>query len=72
MEHVKELVKKALPLLSSDVIDSLMDRLEIIGVGCVDDLNFVRTEDVDGILPPIQCRRLIQAFTAGKFFVFEP
>lgn len=66
MELVKELVKKAMPLLSNDLMDLLMARLEVIGVNSVDDLNFVRIEDVDGILPPIQCRRLIQAFSVGK------
>lgn len=67
MELVKELVKKAMPSLSDDILDSLMARLEEIGVNGVDDLNFVKTEDVDGILPPIQSRRLIRAFSAGKF-----
>lgn len=47
-----------------------MARLEVIGVNGVDDLNFVKTEHVDGILPPIQGRRLIQAFTAGKCLNF--
>ncbi|XP_031167416.1 uncharacterized protein LOC116058713 [Sander lucioperca] len=64
MELVKELVQKAMPSLSNHVMDSLMARLEEIGVNNVDDLNFVKTEDVNGILPPIQQRRLIQAFSA--------
>lgn len=67
---MKELVQKVMPSLSSDLMDSLMARLEVMGVNCVHDLNFVKTEDIDGILPPIQCRRLIQAFSAGKFLDF--
>lgn len=55
-----------MPLLSNDLMDLLMTRLEVIGVNSVDELNFVRIEDADGILPPIQCRRLIQAFSVGK------
>lgn len=66
MEHVKEIIQKAMPSLRSDLVESLMSRLELIGVNCVDDLSFVKTEDVEGILPPIQCRRLIQAFSVGK------
>lgn len=46
MELVKEIVKKAMPSLSDDVMDSLMARLEEIGVNGVDDLNFVKTEDI--------------------------
>ena len=49
-----------------NLMDSLMARLEVIGEICVDDLNFVKTEDINGILPPIQCRRLIQVFSSGK------
>jgi len=70
MELVKDMVKKAIPSLSNDLMDSLMARLELVGVNCVDDLSFVKIEDVDGILPPIQCRRLIQAFNSGKFLDF--
>lgn len=68
MELVRQIVLQAMPSLSNDLMDSLMARLEVIGVNGVDDLNFVNTEDVEGILPPIQCRRLIQAFSAGTFF----
>lgn len=70
MEHVKEIIQKAMPSLRSDLVKSLMSRLELIGVNCVDDLSFVKTEDVEGILPPIQCRRLIQAFSVGNLPYF--
>lgn len=70
MEPVKELVRRAMPSISNDLMESLMARLELVGVNGLDDLTFVKTEDVDGILPPIQCRRLIQAFSAGKFLHF--
>ncbi|MEQ2297474.1 hypothetical protein AMECASPLE_035052 [Ameca splendens] len=36
----------------------------MIGVNCVDDLSSIKTEDLEGYLPPIQCRRVIQAFGA--------
>ncbi len=70
MEHVKELAQQAMPSLSNDMMDSVMAKLEVIGVNSVEDLGFVKTEDVDGILPPIQCRRLILAFSAGMFLDF--
>ncbi|XP_027869633.1 uncharacterized protein LOC114142520 isoform X2 [Xiphophorus couchianus] len=63
MEHVKESIQKALPSLRSDLVESVISTLEMIGVSCVEDLGFVRTEDLEGILKPIQCRRLIQAFS---------
>lgn len=70
MELVKDIVGKAMPSLSNELMDSLMARLEKIGVDSVDDLSFVKIEDVDGILPPIQYRRLIQAFNSGTFLDF--
>ncbi|MED6246065.1 hypothetical protein ATANTOWER_012313, partial [Ataeniobius toweri] len=72
MECVKESIQKALPSLSSDLVESLMFRLEMIGVNCVDDLSFVKTEDLEGILPPIQCRRVIQAFCADSQVELTP
>lgn len=58
MELVKELVRKAVHLLNNDLIDSIMTRLEAMAIGSVDDLNFVMTEDTDGILPPIHFSKL--------------
>ncbi|MEQ2280322.1 hypothetical protein AMECASPLE_018549 [Ameca splendens] len=34
MEHVEESIQKALPSLRSDLVESLMFRLEMIGVNC--------------------------------------
>ncbi|MEQ2287069.1 hypothetical protein AMECASPLE_008780 [Ameca splendens] len=72
MERVKESNQKALPSLSSYLVESLMFILEMIGVNCVDDLSFVKTEDLEGILPPIQCRRVIQAFSADSQVELNP
>lgn len=49
MGLVKELVQKAMSLLSNDLMDSLMARLEVTGVNSVNDLSFVKTEDFDGM-----------------------
>lgn len=65
MEVVRDVITRAMPLLANDDIDNLMACLKQIGVLSIDDMKLVTSDDVDGILPPIQCRRLIQAFTAG-------
>ncbi|KAJ4922354.1 hypothetical protein JOQ06_025891 [Pogonophryne albipinna] len=62
MELVKELVKKAIPSLSSDKMDALMARLVELGVQCEDDLILVEAPDIQDTLPLIQCRRLVKAF----------
>lgn len=66
MEVVKNVITRAMPVLTTDVIEELMDHLKHIGVNSIDDMQYLTSEDLDGILPPIQRRRLIQAFTAGK------
>ena len=70
MELVKELVKKAIPSLSSDKMDELMAKLAELGVLCADDLIHVEALDIKDTLPLIQCRRLIKAFTTGEFLDF--
>ncbi|KAF3834364.1 hypothetical protein F7725_025568 [Dissostichus mawsoni] len=62
MEPVKELVKKAIPSLSSDKMDALMARLVELGVQCEDDMILVEAPDIQDTLPLIQCRRLVKAF----------
>ncbi|KAK1880821.1 Cyanogenic beta-glucosidase [Dissostichus eleginoides] len=62
MELVKELVKKAIPSLSSDKMDALMARLVELGVQCEDDMILVEAPDIQDTLPLIQCRRLVKAF----------
>ncbi|KAI9522499.1 hypothetical protein NQZ68_035343 [Dissostichus eleginoides] len=62
MEPVKELVKKAIPSLSSDKMDALMARLVELGVQCEDDMILVKAPDIQDTLPLIQCRRLVKAF----------
>lgn len=64
---MREIIWKGLPSLTVNLMDTLIERLELIGVTSLDDLHFIKFEDVVGILPPIQCRRLIQACSEGKY-----
>uniref|UniRef100_A0A3P8P1Y1 Uncharacterized protein n=1 Tax=Astatotilapia calliptera TaxID=8154 RepID=A0A3P8P1Y1_ASTCA len=64
MELVKNYVKKAMPSLSSDQMDTLMAKLEELGVLSVDDLSLVDPEDIKDTLPFIQCKRFVRAAKA--------
>uniref|UniRef100_A0AAV2IYW1 Uncharacterized protein n=1 Tax=Knipowitschia caucasica TaxID=637954 RepID=A0AAV2IYW1_KNICA len=64
MELVKNYVKKAMPSLSSDQMDTLMAKLEELGVLSVDDLSLVDPEDIKDTLPFIQCKRFVRAVKA--------
>ncbi|KAJ4934255.1 hypothetical protein JOQ06_007055 [Pogonophryne albipinna] len=70
MELVKELIKKAIPSLSSDKMDALMARLVELGVQCEDDLILVEAPGIQDTLPLIQCRRLVKAFQ-GAAHLFD-
>ena len=73
MELVNDLVKKAMPSLSSDQVATLMARLEELGVLSVDDLALVDAVEIKDTLPLIQCKRFvraIQALQAGEIFSF--
>ena len=72
MELVNDLVKKAMPSLSSDQVAALMARLEELGVLSVDDLALVDAVEIKDT-PLIQCKRFvraIQALQAGELFSF--
>ncbi|XP_078469324.1 uncharacterized protein LOC144732018 [Lampetra planeri] len=51
--------------------ESLLQRLHEIGVECKDDLTLIKIEDLEGILRPIQGRKLLQAFIAGPSAAVE-
>lgn len=72
MELVKNYVKKAMPSLSSDQMDTLMAKLEELGVLSVDDLSLVDPEDIKDTLPFIQCKRFVRAVKALEAGEFLP
>ena len=64
-----------MPSLSSDQIDTLMARLEELGVLCVDDLPLVDAVEIKDTLPLIQCKRFVRAIQelqAGEIFSSPP
>ncbi|XP_066526280.1 uncharacterized protein si:ch211-86h15.1 isoform X1 [Hoplias malabaricus] len=59
------LIKTVLPSLPEVRLQSLMERLEFIGVSRTEDLSLVTSDDLKGILQPLHQRKLIRAFRAG-------
>lgn len=62
MEHVRHKIRRTLLSLEEEQVDIVMTKLTDLGVTNLEDLMFLKAEDLDGILPPIQSRRLINAF----------
>ena len=70
---VFQIVEEALPLtihsLEEEQVDIVITKLMDLGVTNLDDCTFLKAEDLDGILPPIQSRQLINAFCLGTLFL---
>ncbi|CAM4566857.1 unnamed protein product [Leuciscus chuanchicus] len=62
-EEISKAVLAALPGLPPDTLTSLMTGLESLGVQSREDLYYLKEDDLLIYLRPIQCRRLICAFT---------
>uniref|UniRef100_A0A671UW94 Uncharacterized protein n=2 Tax=Sparus aurata TaxID=8175 RepID=A0A671UW94_SPAAU len=62
MEHVRHTIRRTLLSLEEEQVDIVITKLMDLGVTNLDDCTFLKAEDLDGILPPIQSRRLINAF----------
>ncbi|XP_076594907.1 uncharacterized protein LOC143325601 isoform X2 [Chaetodon auriga] len=61
-EDIKQAVLAVLPSLPEDKLQSLLNKLESIGVESKTDLQFIKEEDLAANITPIQCRRLISAW----------
>ncbi len=62
-EEISKAVLAALPGLPPDALASLMTGLESLGVQSTEDLCYLKEDDLLIYLRPVQCRRLICAFT---------
>lgn len=65
-EEVKEAIVAVLPGLPEQTMSFLMEKLVAIGVECKSDLKLIKEEDLQEYLRPIQCRKLLQAWSKGN------
>uniref|UniRef100_A0A3B3RC51 Uncharacterized protein n=1 Tax=Paramormyrops kingsleyae TaxID=1676925 RepID=A0A3B3RC51_9TELE len=61
-EALKDAVLSVLPSLSPDVISQLVEKLTNQGVEGLDDLIYVKEDDILEFIRPIQCRKLLSAW----------
>ena len=59
MDEVENIIKEALPRLSSDSLEMMKDTLSNLGVSDPLDLKLVKEEDLAHVLKPIQIRQFI-------------
>lgn len=70
-ESLKDAVLLVLPSLSPDVTNQLVEKLMDQGVEGLDDLTYVKEEDISEFLRPIQSRKLLSAWKhQGKHKVY--
>uniref|UniRef100_A0A3B1JNM8 Uncharacterized protein n=1 Tax=Astyanax mexicanus TaxID=7994 RepID=A0A3B1JNM8_ASTMX len=62
-EDVSAAILAVLPNLQEQTLSSLLEKLASTGVECKSDLRLVKEEDLQEYLRPIQCRKLLQAWS---------
>ncbi|CAL1268613.1 unnamed protein product [Larinioides sclopetarius] len=62
MENICIKILQILPKLEPNTLDSLMKRLEDIGVAAENDLKYVHECDLTTIIRPIEARKVIDAW----------
>lgn len=67
-EILKDAVLSVLPSLSQDLTEHLVEKLMDQGVEGLDDLVYVKKDDIAAFIRPIQCRKLLDAWKVqGKY-----
>lgn len=61
-EVLEDAVLSVLPGLSPDVTSQLVEKLTDQGVESLDDLIYVKEDDILEFIRPIQCRKLLSAW----------
>ena len=62
-EKIREAILAVLPSLPEQTLSSLQEKLASIGVESKSDLKLIKEEDLQELLRPIQCRKLLQAWS---------
>ena len=65
-ENIKRIILKTLPSLSVETQLQIVSTLQTYGVDSVADLKYVQQEDIKGLLPVIQQRKLLESFRLGN------
>ncbi|KAL7879129.1 hypothetical protein AOLI_G00101030 [Acnodon oligacanthus] len=65
-ENIKRIIIKTLPSLSVETQLQNISTLQTSGVDSVADLKYVQQEDIKGLLPVIQQRKLLESFRLGE------
>lgn len=65
-DEIEEVMGKALPHMTEETQWKIITKLQSSGLESKEDLIYVQQEDVQDLLPVIQCRKLLYAFKLGK------
>ncbi|KAL6466696.1 hypothetical protein MHYP_G00245000 [Metynnis hypsauchen] len=65
-EEIRQAILSVLPSLPEQTLSSLLEKLVSTGVECKSDLKLIKEEDLQELLRPIQCRKLLQAWSTEE------
>ena len=65
MEAIRTNISQTLPNLDSDTLEDVVTKLvDICGIQCLGDLEFIVESDLLGLLKPVQIRKLLRSWNA--------
>ncbi|XP_076864064.1 uncharacterized protein LOC143516400 [Brachyhypopomus gauderio] len=65
-EEIREAILSVLPSLPEQTLSCLLEKLLSTGVECKSDLKLIKEEDLQELLRPIQCGKLLQAWSTEE------
>lgn len=67
---IRECILSTLPSITIESLSAMVDKLLQQGVDTEEDLQYVREQDIEEFIKPIQCRKLLDAWKSkGKVLV---
>ncbi|KAL7883034.1 hypothetical protein SRHO_G00006920 [Serrasalmus rhombeus] len=66
VEEIRQAILSVLPSLPEQTLSSLLEKLVSTGVECKSDLKLIKEEDLQELLRPIQCCKLLQAWSSEE------
>ncbi|KAL7888654.1 hypothetical protein AOLI_G00036280 [Acnodon oligacanthus] len=65
-QEIRQAILSVLPSLRKQTLSSLLEKLVSTGVECKSDLKLIKEEDLQELLRPIQCHKLLQVWSTEE------
>lgn len=67
---MEDIIRGTLPHLDSKTVESVVKDLSLMGVREIDDIMYIKEDDIRHLLSIVDCRKLLRRLNnSGKYFV---